>query len=149
LDFNYETSVVANTYNAHRLIQFTKTKNLDNKIEEALLKAQFSDGKNIDDLTVLAEIGTSIGLDKMEVEEVLSQKDKFASEVAKDLETAKQLGIRSVPFFVFNDKYGVSGAQPSEAFTEMLEKVWKEFSIHTSFENLSEGKSCSIDGDCD
>jgi len=59
------------------------------------------------------------------------------------------MGIRGVPFFVFNEKYGVSGAQPTDLFSEVLEKSWTEFSENNSKINIiNEGDSCEIDGNC-
>ena len=149
LDFNFETAVVANSFNAHRLIQLTKTKNLDNELEEILFKAHFTDGKNIDHLETLLAIGLEAGLDEAETKAVLENKEMFSSEVAEDLQTASQLGIRSVPFFVFNNKYGISGAQPTAAFLQTLEKAWSEFSTENPSLIISKGQSCSTDGSCD
>src|SRR5690606_30253879 len=63
LDFKFDDVVIANSFMGHRLIQFAKTKNLGAAAEEALFKAHFSEGKNIDDLSTLAEVGASIGLE--------------------------------------------------------------------------------------
>lgn len=125
LEMNLSTSVVANSYRAHLLIQLAKEKERANELEEALFKAHLSEAKNIDDEAVLIEIAVSAGLDKAEVIEAL-QSDAFAYGVKQDEMQAEQIGVKGVPFFVFNDKYGVSGAQPSETFLEILEKVWQE-----------------------
>ena len=125
IDFNLEKSVLANSFNAHRLIQMAKSYELGNEIEEALFKAHFEDAKNIDDKDVLAEIGASTGLEIEEVRKMLNS-DDFAYEVKQDELEARNIGVRGVPFFVFDDKYAVSGAQPSEAFLQTLEKTWKE-----------------------
>src|SRR5699024_9895368 len=61
LTFNFDKSVLANSFNAHRLIQLAKTKKLGSEAEEALFKAHFEEGKNIDDKSALRAIGTSIG----------------------------------------------------------------------------------------
>ena len=146
IDFNLEETVLANSFKAHRLIQLAKSKGLGNEIEEALFKVHFEEVKNIDDLEVLVKAGSSIGLDAQEVRTTL-ESDAFAYEVKQDEMEARNIGVRGVPFFVFNDKYAVSGAQPSEAFLEVLEKAWIEFQPKTDLE-ITEGDSCSTDGQC-
>lgn len=146
LEFDLEKTVPANSFMAHRLIQFAKTNGLGNEIEEALFKAHFTEAKNIDDVGVLVEAAASIGMDVEEVKKTL-ESDDFAYEVKQDEMEARNIGVRGVPFFVFNDKYAVSGAQPAEAFLETLEKAWEEFKPKSDLE-ISEGDSCSTDGSC-
>lgn len=124
LDFG--NSVIANSFNAHRLIQMAKTKGLANDAEEELFKAHFIDEKNIDDKDSLAEIGVSIGLDKDDVKKVLDS-DDFAKEVRQDEAQAQSIGINGVPFFILNNKYTVSGAQSPDAFLQALSQAWTEF----------------------
>lgn len=125
LELNLENSVVANSYKAHQLLQFAKTRGKANEVKEALFEAHFKDAKNIDDIETLLQLAGSAGLDREETRTVL-ETEKFAGEVKQDEMAAQQIGVRGVPFFVFNSKYGVSGAQPEETFREILEKVWEE-----------------------
>src|SRR5690606_37108299 len=125
LELKVEKSVVANSYNAHRLIQLAKTKGLGSEIEEALFEAHFTDGANIDDRKVLTDLGKSIGLDESELSGVLSS-ETYGEAVRQDQAEAQALGIRGVPFFVFNDKYAVSGAQPEETFLGALQQSWDD-----------------------
>ena len=125
LNYNMDATVVANTFNAHRLIQFAKTQNLGDAIEEALFRAYFMEGKNIDSNTELIEIAVSIGLNAAEAEKVLNEK-QFSEQVEFDAYEAQQIGVRGVPFFVFNRKYGISGAQPLEVFTRTLDQAYAE-----------------------
>ena len=125
LNYNMDATVVANTFNAHRLIQFAKTQNLGDAIEEALFRAYFMEGKNIDSKTELIEIAVSIGLNAAEAEKVLNEK-QFSEQVEFDAYEAQQIGVRGVPFFVFNRKYGISGAQPLEVFTRTLDQAYAE-----------------------
>lgn len=148
LKFNQERSVVANSFNAHRLIQFAKTKGLGDEVEERLFKAYFEEGKNIDDKEALAQIGVAIGLDKKEWEDLWSS-DAFEKEVREDESAAQRIGIHGVPFFVFDQKYAVSGAQSPEVFSEALEQSWSEYEKKQNLVILEEGKSCSADGNCD
>src|SRR5665647_40889 len=103
LDFNFEKSVVANSFNAHRLIQLAQSKGLAEKAEEELFKAHFMEGKNIDDKDILAQIGKTIGINENEVKEMLIS-DTFSGEVKQDEIQARSLGINGVPFFVLGDK---------------------------------------------
>jgi len=69
--------------------------------------------------------------------------------VNDDINEASNLGIRGVPFFVFNQKYAISGPQPTHLFSEVLEKSWSEFSESDSdLKIIEEGDSCEIDGNC-
>ena len=124
LDFNLDQSVVANSFKAHRLIQLAKTRDLGDQIEEELFKIHFAEGKNIDDEQVLVAAGKNIGLPEEDVK-MLFTSDDFDAEVRIDQLEAQRMGIRGVPFFVFDDKYAVSGAQPTELFLQTLEKTWE------------------------
>ena len=149
IDFNFDDSKVANSYKAHLLIQLSKTKNLANEMEEALFEAQFLDGKNIDDEETLIQLAKSIGITEDEAKNAL-QSDELGYLVKQDMQLASQLGINAVPFFVINDKYGISGAQQPELFLEALEKTWEEFSSgDKGLQLINSGESCDIDGNCD
>ncbi len=149
LIFNINQSMVVNTQKAHRLSHLAQHEALGSAFEEATLKAYFTDGQNIDDDHVLTTLAQSIGLNHKKVEEVLTTK-MFIDEVAADVEEAKALGVRGVPFFVFNRKYAISGAQPDEVFTNTLAKVWNEKA--SSNEQINDeapsGQSCDADGNC-
>lgn len=123
LTFNLENSVVANSFNAHRLIQLAKSNGLDNEIEEKLFIDYFTGGKNIDDKEVLIEAGVAVGLERLAIEMMLNS-DSFTDEVRLDQKIAQQIGIQGVPFFVFDQKLAVSGAQPPETFLGALEQAW-------------------------
>lgn len=125
LDFKFDKAKIANTFDAHRLIQFAKKHNRANEMEEVLFRSYFTDGKNIADNSQLIDLAKEIGLNVIEVEKVLNGSD-FGNAVRQDFIEAQQLGVRGVPFFVFNRKYAVSGAQPAEEFLKVLEKVESE-----------------------
>ncbi len=149
IEFNFENQKVANSFKGHLLIQLAKSKNIANEMEEALFKAQFIDAKNIDDEATLIEIGKSVGLNEEEIRNALTS-DDFGYKVSEDSQIAQQLGINSVPFFVFNDKYGVSGAQQPELFLEVLEKSYSEFAQgDKGLQILNSGESCDVDGSCE
>lgn len=125
LEFNFDNAVVANSLNGHRLIQLAKSKGLGDVAEEALFRAHFIDGKNIDDRVSLREIGLAIGLHFDELDQLLAS-DQFAMEVHEDEKRAQSIGIRGVPFFILDDKYAVSGAQAPELFLQALESAWQD-----------------------
>ena len=147
LNFNAQNTVVANSFNAHRLIQLAKTKGLGNEIEEALFKDYFIEGKNIDDIEILTKTGVSIGLDKGLLKNLFTS-DDFSKEVKQDEIDAQTLGINGVPFFVLNNKYAVSGAQSPETFLDVLEQTWEEFEKENPSLIITEGESCTKDGNC-
>ena len=125
LTYNYDNAIIANSFDAHRMIQFAKSVELGDQVEEALFKAYFTDGKNIGDFNNLMDIGESIGLNKLDLKAVL-ESEQFANEVKNDIAEAQKIGVRGVPFFVFDRKYAVSGAQPISVFIETIEKVLSE-----------------------
>lgn len=125
LKMDLDTAVVANSYRAHLLIQLAKEKGCANQLKEALFRAHFVEGKNIDDPKVLLQIAGSAGLDKQQAEIGL-ESEELAYAVKQDEMQAQQIGVRGVPFFVFDHKYAVSGAQPAETFLEIMEKIKKE-----------------------
>lgn len=150
LDYHLDQSVIVNSLKAHQLIQFAKSKNLGNEAEERLFKAFFIEGKNIADTETLAQLGKDFGLDKSELKASLDD-EKYKYETAQDIQEAQNLGVNGVPFFVFDRKYAVSGAQPAEAFLETLNKSFTEWrkSNPESVLEITEGKSCTVNGKCD
>jgi len=143
LQYDFDRSVVANSFNAHRFSHLAKKYNLGDAAEEQLFKAYFTLGKNIDDADTLAELGTEIGLDKDEVLAVLNS-SQYSDDVKHDIAEAQYLGIRGVPFFVMNGKYAVSGAQAVPVFSETLEKAFGEFKPDL---DVTDGPVCGPDSD--
>ncbi len=149
LNYNLDKSVVANSFDAHRFVQMAKKQNKGGEAEEQLFKAYFTDSKNIADHTVLIELGKNIGLDPSALKQML-ESNLYAEEVQKDSYESRQVGVRGVPFFVFNQKYAVSGAQDSQVFLSTLRKSWEEFEVENSKTKLSvvEGPVCTPKVDC-
>lgn len=149
LEYNLDKAIVANSFHAHRFIQFAKSHGKGGEAEESLFKAYFTDGKNTDDLTVLAEIGAQLGLPEVELEAVL-QSNSFAEKVEMDIYEAQQVGVKGVPFFVMDRKYAVSGAQAPEAFLQALEQSYNTWEGNKLI-NLNpdqSGASCDLEGNC-
>src|ERR1700761_7097995 len=126
LTYHMDKAVVANSFKAHRFSHLAKQHGLGVAAEEALFKAYFTDSLNIDDNEVLIALGKQIGLDETLVKQTL-ESDEFTDDVRLDLYTAQQYGIQGVPFFVFNSKYAVSGAQAENVFEQTLEKSFGEW----------------------
>lgn len=149
LDFNFEKAVLANSHNAHRLLHLAKKHHLANELEELLFKAYLTDGKNLNNLDTLSELGIEVGLEAEAVAQVLHS-NAYSNDVKQDIQQANAIGVQGVPFFVFDNKYAISGAQPATAFLQTLEKVWQEgqFDSKITLVNTTNGNSCDIDG-CD
>lgn len=150
LDYHLDQSIIVNSLKAHQLIQFAKSKNLGNEAEERLFKAFFIEGKNIADTETLGQLGKDFGLDESEIKAILED-EKYKYEIAQDIQEAQNIGVTGVPFFVFDRKYAVSGAQPAEAFLETLSKSFAEWqkSNPEAILEITERNSCTIDGKCD
>jgi predicted DsbA family dithiol-disulfide isomerase len=122
LNYDFEKAIVANSFKAHRLLHLAKQNHVQNECEEKLFEAYFIYGKNIDDNDVLIELGLLLGIHSDAILDMLSS-DAFAIDVESDIYQAQQIGVQGVPFFVFDNKYAISGAQQSETFLAALYKT--------------------------
>ncbi len=150
LEYHLDKAVVANSFDAHRLIQLAKKYHKGDEAEEQLFKAYFTEGKNIADHAVLSELGKSIGLDGIEIEQLLAS-NLFAEAVEQDSYESRQVGVQGVPFFVFNQQHAVSGAQDAKTFLSTLTQSYKEFQQKnpTTESSLTDGPACAPEGNCD
>ena len=146
LEYNFDKAIPANSFKAHRLSHLAVKHDLQNAAEERLFAAYFTEGLNIDDDETLLRLGKEIGLPGDEIVAML-ESDLYADNVQEDIYIAQQIGVRGVPFFVFDNKYTVSGAQPSEVFSGVLEKIRAESALVAGNDN-TDGVSCSADGEC-
>jgi predicted DsbA family dithiol-disulfide isomerase len=115
----------ANTTNAHRLILFAASQEREWETANALYRAYFTEGKNLNSQDDLVAVAETAGLDPAATRSFL-QSDEGVAEVQQSQNTANQLGISGVPFFIFNNQYAVSGAQPAELFLEVFDKLREE-----------------------
>ncbi|MCC6685123.1 MAG: DsbA family oxidoreductase [Bacteroidia bacterium] len=118
-------AVAPNTFLAHRLVAYAKSKGKQLPVVHELFLAYFTKGKNMGDINVLTEIAATLGLDKHETETILQGND-FADEVSEAQLHWRKMGISSVPSFIIQHKYLVQGAQPPESFLEVFSEVVKE-----------------------
>jgi len=125
LDLDFAKSKPANSFHAHRLLHFAKSKMLQDQAEEALFYPHFVEGKDVAKNDVLLAIGEKIGLSKPELTQLL-QSDDFSHEVKYDIYESQQLGVKGVPFFLLDGKYGLSGAQPVQTFVEAITQAFND-----------------------
>lgn len=124
LVFNFDVAKSANTVDAHRLLHLARELDgdLQGRLKERLLKAYFTDGLPVGDHPTLTKLAVEAGLPEDRVTEVLAGSE-YEPEVAADQAQALAYGANGVPFFVIDEKYGVSGAQPVEVFQEALRRA--------------------------
>lgn len=126
LSLDYDKALYSNTFDAHRVFQLAKEKGLGNEYFNRFYRAHFVDGLNIEDKEVIFNLAQEVGLDDEEVKDVLDDTTEFEDRVEENINQAASIGVQGVPFFVFDEKYGVSGAQPVELFENVLERVHSE-----------------------
>jgi predicted DsbA family dithiol-disulfide isomerase len=146
LDFRFDRLRAGNTFDAHRLLHLARDRDRQPALKERLLAATFTDGEPIADRDTLVRLATEVGLDETEVRAVLDS-DRYADDVRADERQAQAYGITGVPFFVVDDKYGVSGAQPAELLLEVLETAHRESTPLTVVTGHEHEDACA-DGSC-
>ena len=121
---NYQLSKArpGNTFDAHRLLHFANSRHLGDKATERIMQAYFSESLAIGDRASLAKLASEIGIDESEALALL-ESDAYSAEVRADEARAAKYGISGVPFFVIDEKIGISGAQPVETFAQALEQA--------------------------
>ena len=125
LCYNLENTLSGNTFDAHRLLLWSASLDKQDELLEAMYSSYFEKERPLFSHSDLVLVATGVGIDADKVEEILTS-DKFSDEVIADRNLAAQLGATGVPFFVFDMKFGLSGAQPLEAFNKTLENAWSE-----------------------
>ena len=126
LDYHFDKVIVANTFKAQQLLKFAREQNKQNEMEERLFEAFFTEGQNVDDLTTLVQLAIEVGLDTTGLLDAL-ETNQYLAQVQADIAEANALGIHGVPYFVFNRKLAVNGAQESPVFLETLSKAFAEW----------------------
>jgi predicted DsbA family dithiol-disulfide isomerase len=122
LDYHFDIAQHANTFDAHRLLHLAADHGLQDAMKESLFRAVFTDGRTVSDPATLRELAVEVGLDGDLVEKTLAG-DSYADEVRADIEQAAEYGISGVPFFVFDNRLAVSGAQPAEVLVRALDQA--------------------------
>ena len=125
LEYHLDRTRGGNSFDAHRLIHLAAAHDLQDAMKERLMRAYFTEGQPVGDKDVLVRLAVEVGIDAADARTALDG-EAFADTVHADEELAARIGIRGVPYFVLDRRYGVSGAQPSELLLEALEKAWEE-----------------------
>ena len=125
LCYNLDDTLSGNTFDAHRLLLWAASIDKDKELLEAMYSGYFEKSLPLFSHQDLISIAESVGIAAVDAMNVLDS-DQFAAEVIKDRDVASSLGATGVPFFVIDMKYGISGAQPVEVFTQTLETAWAD-----------------------
>ncbi|MGO1923085.1 MAG: DsbA family oxidoreductase [Jeotgalicoccus sp.] len=125
VEINYDTAKLTNTMDAHRVFQYAREQGKGTEFFKALYVAHFTNGEVLNDPDTLVHLSESVGLDGAAVRDVVTS-EQYKQDVNVDISQASSLGVQGVPFFLVNDKYSISGAQPVELFQEALGKIYAE-----------------------
>lgn len=125
LEYHLEGSLIGNTFDAHRVLHLAKERGMQAAVTERFFRAYFTEQRSLFDVDSLADVAVDAGLEREDVLQVLKE-GTYADAVRADVEQARALGANGVPFFVLDDRYGVSGAQSTKTFTAALTKAFED-----------------------
>jgi predicted DsbA family dithiol-disulfide isomerase len=129
LHYDLAGGVTGNTFDAHRLLHLAHDRGRQDEVIERLYRAYFTEKRSLFDHESLVELAADAGLDRDDVRQVLAGND-YAASVERDIDEARRLGATGVPFFVIDQRYGISGAQPPHVFRETLGRAWADAHEH-------------------
>ena len=152
LEYHLDKAIRFNTFDAHRIGQVAKEKGIDEQYYENLFRAYFTEGKDLGNIKVLQQEAIQSGLTEDEIEKAL-EGDDYAYKVKQDIAEGANLGVTGVPFFVFNRRYGVSGAQPVQLFLDNMQMAYDDWKKSATLKLKTaegvDGSVCDVDGNCD
>jgi predicted DsbA family dithiol-disulfide isomerase len=125
LNYDFVNQIQTNTTKAHELLHFAKTVGKQVELKERLMAAHFEEGKHVGRIEELANLAVEVGIDRAAAVDAL-ESGRYANDVTADIDQARAYGITGVPFFVIDGKFGLSGAQDSSTFLEVLNKAASE-----------------------
>ncbi|WP_179435458.1 DsbA family protein [Microbacterium pseudoresistens] len=125
LEYRFDLLKHTNTVKAHELLHIAKAHGLQHEMEERLMSAYFTEGKHVGRIDDLVELAVEVGLDAEATRTALTE-ETYLPAVRQDQAQAQAYGIQGVPFFVIDGMYGISGAQPADAFAGVLRDVWAQ-----------------------
>jgi predicted DsbA family dithiol-disulfide isomerase len=128
-----------NTRKAHALIFAAQNEGTQLPVAEAFFKAYFTDGVDLSKDENILNVAVAAGLDRIVAETAIASKALLDSIATQESEM-KHLGIRGVPFYIFNNEHGVSGAQASETFLKVFDELKQP--------DQKDGEACDVDGNC-
>jgi len=120
-----DSGQTGNTLDAHQLLQLGKDRGVQDAVIERLYRAYFTEQRSVFDRDSLVTLAGESGLDEAEARDAL-ERDAYVKAVEADVNEARSLGVNGVPFFVVDRRYGLSGAQATDVFTEALARAWDE-----------------------
>ncbi|MFF9686485.1 DsbA family oxidoreductase [Streptomyces sp. NPDC014623] len=138
-----------NTFDIHRLLHLAKARGRQDELLTLVYRANFAEERSVFDDAVLADLAVEAGLDADEARAVLADPEAYADDVRADEREAAELGANAVPFFVLDRRYGISGGQPAEVFTQALEQAWKDREVSTLTQVGGDAAACDADGACE
>ncbi|MED4889499.1 DsbA family oxidoreductase [Lysinibacillus fusiformis] len=147
LSYNFEKMTTAHTEKAHRLAKWTQQFGQASAYTEALMAGYFMAGEDVNDDSFLLRVIEQLGLDIEEAQDILAT-NVFLEALDQDQYDAQQLGIQSVPFFVFENRYGIKGAEPIEVFVRTLHQTAKIVGIQPTIQLMGNGEDTCTDGAC-
>ena len=149
VEFDFAAARSGNTIDAHRVLHLAHERGLQDRVKDRLLRGVLSEGLPVSDHAALADAAAEAGLDRDEVAEVLAG-DAYADAVRADVEVALELGISGVPFFVFDRRTGVSGAQPPAVLRSAVDQALAARGPLTTVAGHDHahghGEACGVDG---
>jgi predicted DsbA family dithiol-disulfide isomerase len=145
LVFRFDLNRGGNSFDAHRLLHLAKARGRQDQLKERFDRGTFAEGLAVSDHEELTALAVEVGLDEAEVRVVLAS-DRFADDVRADEAQARAYEISGVPFFVIDEKFGVSGAQSADVFLQVLTQAWGERSplAPDGPATSGDGESCAI-----
>lgn len=144
LDFRFDLARRGNTFDAHRLLHLGLERGVQDDLKERLDHETFTGGLAVSHHASLVEVAAAAGLDEAEAAEVLAS-GRYADAVRADEARARAYGITGVPFFVVDEKYGVSGAQPPDVLAGVLQRAWDESAPLTLVTGAGAAATCDDD----
>lgn len=149
LEYDFDKAVVANSMDANRFIHLAQRFGVQNEAEELLFKAYFTEGKDIADTETLVQIGIELQIEAEVIREAMNS-DAFQHAVHQDIQEAQAIGVRGVPFFVFDRKFAISGAQADAVFDDTLKSTFEAWKggKQSFIASENHGDACSVDGEC-
>ena len=148
LTFRFDRARPGNTFDAHRLLHLAADRGVQHQLKDRLLSGYLSEGAAIGESPTLQRLAAEAGLDHGEVADVLAG-EAYAEAVRADEEQATAFGIRGVPFFVFDRRLGVSGAQPAEVLGHALGEAWSTaLRLTTVNDHSGHNAATCADGSC-
>jgi predicted DsbA family dithiol-disulfide isomerase len=139
IDFDFgDTWLAVNTLPLHQMLAVAGQEGFNDILKERFLKAYFVETLHLNDTNVLETIGAEFGWSSEKVQSII-QNEALGKAVQQKIAQYQERGVTGVPFFIINNQYGISGAQPSDVFLDAFKQI-------TTLENTPEGESCDVDG---